>query len=177
MVSPYGGSSECGVQHWKIRVGSWKLGICVCMWARLFFFPESNRTQSKLESFRYLNSEWSFSTRFKNKKGECICMLTYPLGGVSERPAHWAPIGHGEEFRFYSKYMGKFLKCAKQGNDRIWFTFLNDPASCDMEKGWAGGRRRSRKTKAYCSSRGQGSQFTEEDTCINLAKKKRFWRT
>ena len=29
------------------------------------------------------------------------------------------PLTHAEMFRFYSKQMGKFLKLAKKGNDRI----------------------------------------------------------
>ena len=65
------GSSECAIQHWKIRVSCGKLGICVCVW--LFFTPESKRTQPRLESFRYFKSEWSFQDKVQERERR-VCL-------------------------------------------------------------------------------------------------------
>lgn len=66
---------------------SGKLGICVCV---SLFLPLNLREPSLNQNhLDILNLNDLFSTRVKSKKGECVCMLMSPLGGLSG----WAALG------------------------------------------------------------------------------------
>lgn len=88
---------RCRLPLWQFRVCNstlkdkselWKTwNLCVCV--SLFLCLSLREPSLSWNHLDILNLNDLFRTRFKSEKGECVCMLMSPLGGLSG----WAALG------------------------------------------------------------------------------------